>query len=145
MNIRRIARALAAVILFAPAGAVGAQCKGETAIGREVVMKFATTSSGTRPAGVPVVSTTQVRLLTNTADAATCQQLYSIYMGQRRNPETLPNGRTWSYYQVGDLYYVVVHNSPAPAVGTGYITLDLSWIPIIIVNRSFQVVAVVAQ
>lgn len=128
-------------------GGLGAQCQPETPRGRELVMALATSpGSGSRPPGVPVVAADQVRLLTNASDAGTCQQLFHVFMGQRRDPETAPVGWAWSYYQVGDLYYVVAHRTtPAVSQSGGTLRVRLGWSPIIVVDRAYNVLATVGR
>jgi hypothetical protein len=137
-TVRAIVAALAFVVLGS--GAVHGQCTSETEQGRRVVTEFATQhGSGTRPAGVPVVDASQIRLLTNASDSAVCQQLFYRYMGQRQDPETAPTDRHWTYYQVGSLYYVVVTRISPPVQHTKEgIRLRLGWIPILVFNSNFD-------
>ena len=145
-TLHSLAVALAVVTLGS--GAAQAQCTTETEQGRRLVVEFATQpGSGTRPAGVPVVPASQVRLLTNDGDAAACQQLFHGWMGQRRDPETAPADRHWTYYQVSDLYYVVVtHVSPPVQQNPdGTLNIRLGWTPILIFDASFQHVVTVGR
>ncbi|HEU0298783.1 MAG TPA: hypothetical protein VFR37_04995 [Longimicrobium sp.] len=133
-----LAAALAFVVL--DSGAAYGQCTTETEQGRRVVTEFATQfGSGSRPAGVPVVDASQIRLLTNASDAAVCQQLFYKYMGQRHDPESAPTDRHWTFYQVGSLYYVVVTRVSPPVQHTSEgIRLRLGWVPILIFNSNFD-------
>jgi hypothetical protein len=137
--------ALAFVVLGS--GTAYGQCTSETEQGRRVVTEFATQhGSGTRPAGVPVVDGSQVRLLTNASDAAVCQQLFYKYMGQRQDPETAPTDRHWTFYQVGNLYYVVVTRvSPPVQHTTEGLRLRLGWIPILIFNSNLDHITTVGR
>jgi hypothetical protein len=139
--------AIAFVVLCS--GTVRAQCTDETEQGRRLVMEFATTygTSGSRPTSVPVVDASQVRLLTNAADASVCQQLFYGWMGQRQDPDTAPTDRRWTYYQVGDLYYVVITRVSPPVQQNpdGTLRIRLGWTPILVFDRNFQHVVTVGR
>jgi hypothetical protein len=146
MTLRAAAAALG-IVLYAT-GAANAQCTEETEQGRRLVVEFATQhGSGRRPAGVPVVTASQVRLLTNAADGPTCQQLFYGWMGQRIDPESAPVDQHWTYYQVGDLYYVVVTRLSPPVQENpdGTLTIRLGWIPILVFDQNFQHVVTVGR
>ena len=137
-----------ALALIRGSGTARAQCTSETAQGRRVVTEFATQhGSGSRPAGVPVVDGSQIRLLTDAnGDAAVCQQLFSRYVGLRQNPETLPTDRHWTFYQVGSLYYVVVTRVSPPVQQTSEgIRVRLGWTPILIFNSQFEHITTVGR
>lgn len=124
-----------------------AQCTSETETGRRVVTEYATHAGAeSRAATVPVVDASQIRLLTNASDSATCQQLFQRYMGLRRDPETAPTDRHWTLYQVGSLYYVVIARVSPPVQQTAEgIRLRLDWTPILVFNSSFDLVASAAR
>jgi hypothetical protein len=144
-------RALGAAIAFVvlASGTVRAQCTGETEQGRRLVIELATQygSSGTRPGGVPVVDASQVRLLTSPSDAAACQQLFHAWMGQRQDPETAPTDRQWTYYQVGNMYYVVVTriSPPVQKNADGTMRIRLGWTPILVFDHDFRHVVTVGR
>lgn len=157
-HIRTWAATLCALLLMAAcafalapvafgAGPGHAQCTSETETGRSVVTQYATQyGSETRPAGVPVVDASQIRLLTNANDAVVCQQLFQRYMGLRRDPETAPTDRHWTFYQVGSLYYVVIARVSPPVQQTSEgIRLRLDWTPILIFNSNLDLVATAAR
>lgn len=147
MNTPFVVIAAVTLVLFG-SGAAQAQCTSETEQGRRLVLEFATQhGTGTRPAGVPVVDASQIRLLTNPSDAAACQQLFYGFMGQRRDTETAPVDRHWTFYQVGDQYYVVVTRISPPVEQNpdGTIRIRLGWIPILVFDRTFQHVVTVGR
>jgi hypothetical protein len=138
ITVHVLSAALGCVLLGA--GVAHTQCTTETEQGRRVVTEFATQHGpGSRPAGVPTVDGSQIRLLTDPNDAAICQQLFSRYMSLRRNPETPPSDRHWTFYQVGNLYYVVVTriSPPVQHTDTG-LRLRLGWTPILIFTSNFD-------
>jgi hypothetical protein len=144
-SVYALATALALVVLGS--GTAYSQCTSETEQGRRVVTEFATQfGAGTRPAGVPVVDASQIRLLTNATDAAVCQQLFYKYMGQRQDPEGAPTDRHWTYYQVGNLYYMVVTRVSPPVQQTSEgIRLRLGWTPILIFAGNLDHIATVGR
>jgi hypothetical protein len=145
----KIAHAFATALVCAALGAVPvhAQCTAETETGRRIVTQYATQyGSETRPAGVPVVDPSQIRVLANATDAAVCQQLFYRYMGLRRDPETAPTDRHWTYYQVGNLYYVVVTRVSPPVQQTSEgIRIRLDWTPILIFSSNFDLLGTAAR
>jgi hypothetical protein len=145
-TLRAVVTALA-LILCGVASAEG-QCTTETEQGRRLVTEFATQyGSGSRPGGVPVVNASQIRLLTNATDAPVCQQLFYQWMGQRHDPETAPTDQHWTYYQVGNQYYVVVTRVSPPVQQNpdGTLRIRLGWIPILVFDQNFQHVATVGR
>jgi hypothetical protein len=113
-----------------------------------LVTEFATQyGTGNRPAGVPVVNASQVRLLTNATDGPACQQLFYKWMGQRQDPETAPTDHHWTYYQAGNQYYVVVTRVSPPVQQNpdGTLRIRLDWIPILVFNQNFQHVVTVGR
>lgn len=142
------AAAAALVLVLCGSGAAEGQCTTETEQGRRLVVEFATQhGTGSRPAGVPVVDASQIRLLANAADGPTCQQLFHQWMGQRQNPETAPTDRHWTYYQVGNLYYVVVTRVSPPVQQNpdGTLRIRLGWTPILVFDQDFQHVVTVGR
>ena len=141
--------ALMAALAFVVFGSGSAysQCTSETQQGRRVVTEYATQyGSGSRPAGVPVVAASQIRLLTNANDAAVCQQLFYKWMGQRHDPETAPTDLHWTYYQVGSQYYVVVTRVSPPVQQTSEgIRLRLGWTPILIFDSNLNHIVTVGR
>lgn len=133
-------------VVFGSGTAYG-QCTSETEQGRRLVTEFATQyGSGSRPAGVPVVDASQIRLLTNTNDATVCQQLYYKYLGQRHDPNSAPTDRHWTFYQVGSLYYVVVTRISPPVQHTyGGVRLRLGWTPILVFNSNLDHIITVGR
>lgn len=123
------------------------QCTAETAWGKRAVLEFATSTVRPRPTNVPLVQPSQVRLLTNATDAATCQRLHQAMVGQLRDPTKLPAGRRWTFYQVGDFFYIVMAPDES---ATGQrrgdtIRVYLGYTPILVINRSFQHVITVGR
>lgn len=147
--LRNVRAAVAAfVFVLCASEAAHGQCTAETEQGRRLVVEFATQhGSGSRPAGVPVVTSSQVRLLTNANDAPKCQQLFSKWMGQRVDPESAPTDRLWTYYQVGDLYYVVVTRASPPVQQNpdGTLRIQLGWVPILVFDQNLQHVVTVGR
>lgn len=144
--LRAFAAATALVVLGT--GAAQGQCTAETEQGRRLVVEFATQyGSGSRPAGVPVVDASQIRLLTNATDAAACQQLFYAWMGQRQDPETAPTDQHWTYYQVGTQYYVVVTRVSPPVQQNpdGTLRVRLGWTPILVFDPNYQHVVTVGR
>jgi hypothetical protein len=130
------------------AGAAEAQCTTETEQGRRLVTEFATQyGTGSRPAGLPVVPASQVRLLTNATDGPICQQLFYKWMGQRQDPETAPTDQHWTYYQVGAHYYVVITRVSPPVQQNpdGTLRIRLGWIPILVFDQNFHHVVTVGR
>ncbi|HEX6036476.1 hypothetical protein [Longimicrobium sp.] len=138
---------LALVLVALCARASHAQCTSETEVGRRVVTEYATQyGSETRPDGVPIVDASQIRLLTNPNDSAVCHRLFQRYMGLRRDPETAPTDRHWTFYQVGSLYYVVITRISPPVQQTSEgIRLRLEWTPILVFNGNLDLVATAAR
>jgi hypothetical protein len=148
MNIRlQLLLAFCGLLVVHPT--VGAQCTGETEDSRQGVYTFATgaEAGAWRPAGVPVVTADQVRLLTNASDAAICQQLFDVILPLWRNPEEAKAGWHWAYYRVGDLYYVFVHRTmePFPRNPDGTFNVSLGWTPLFLLDRNYQLVATIAS
>jgi hypothetical protein len=144
--LRALAAAIALVVLGS--GAAQGQCPAETEQGRRLVVEFATQyGSGSRPAGVPVVDASQIRLLTDAHDAGACQQLFYAWMGQRREPETAPTDQHWTYYQVGSQFYVVVTRVSPPVQQNpdGTLRVRLGWTPILVFAQNFQHVVTVGR
>lgn len=142
---RALAAALGFIVLACGVG--HAQCTSETEQGRRVVTEFATQyGSGSRPAGVPVVDASQIRLLTDANDAAVCQQLFNRYQSERLNPGTAPSDRHWTYYQVGSFYYIVVTRISPPVQYTSEgLRVRLGWTPLLIFNSNFDHVTTVGR
>lgn len=138
--------ASAAAILVAPAAA-RAQCTSETETGRRLVMEYATQSTPARPAGVPVVPADQVRPLTGAGDAAVCARLYDVFWAQWRNPDEPKPEWRWTFYQVGDQYYVVAHRVTLPVSrnADGTFNISFNWSPIFVVDRDYRIVASIAR
>jgi hypothetical protein len=148
MNIKlKLLLALCGLLLVHPT--VAAQCTAETEDSREGVYTFATDADagGWRPAGVPVVTADQVRLLTNASDAAVCQQLFDVILPLWRNAEEAKTAWHWAYYRVGDLYYVFVHKKMEPFDRNpdGTINVSLGWTPLFLVDRNFQLISTIAS
>lgn len=147
MNRRSLMLACAALIAAGGPSSARAQCTNESETGRRLVLAYATQYTNARPAGVPVVSSAQVRPLTNPTDSAVCQQLFYVWWAQWQNPEEPKPGWHWTYYKVGDLYYVVVHKT-TPAVtqnADGTVSVSLSWTPIFILDANYSLIASVAR
>lgn len=147
---RMMHRLLLGMVLWGGAGIsreVAAQCTGETETGRRLVLEYATRYTNARPAGVPVVTADRVRALTDPADGAVCQQLFYVFWGQWNNPEEAKPGWHWTYYQVGDLYYVVAHRLAPPVSrnADGTFNITLGWTPIFVIDRSYTLIASVAR
>jgi hypothetical protein len=133
-------------LLFASRPA-GAQCTTETEIGRRLVLTYATQSTSARPAAVPVVSAGRVRLLTDPDDGGVCAQLFTVFRAQWRDPDAPRADWHWSYYEVGDQYYVVAHRTTPPANrnADGTFNISLNWSPLFVVDRSYRIVASIAR
>lgn len=145
-SIRKLLIACCGILLSNPPGAA-AQCTAETETGRRLVVNFATEYTNARPSGVPVVTASQVRALANPGDNGVCQQLFYVWWAQWNEPEEAKPGWAWTYYQVGDLYYVVAHRTTDPVSRNpdGTFNISLNWSPIFILNRSYQLIATVAR
>ncbi len=139
--------ALVAALALVPSGPAHGQCTSETEQGRRVVMEFATLHGpGSRPAGVPVVPASEVRLLSNVGDAAVCQQLHHQWTGQRHDPDSPRTDLHATYYQVGSQYYVVVTRVSPPVEQTSEgIRLRLGWTPILVFNSGFEHITTVGR
>jgi hypothetical protein len=138
---------MSAALAAATPSQAAAQCPAETEIGRQLVLDFATKPTRARPAGIPVVSATQVRLLTNAGDSGVCSQLFNVFWAQWQNPdEPKPNWR-WAFYQVGDLYYVIAHRTTPPVRRNldGTLNVSLSWSPLYVIDRGYHVLASFAR
>jgi hypothetical protein len=135
-----------AVLLFGPSAA-RAQCRTETEISRRLVVTYATQSTSARPAGVPVVSADRVRLLTDPDSGGVCAQLFAVFRAQWRDPDDPRADWHWSYYQVGDQYYVVAHRTAPPATrnADGTFNISLNWSPLFVVDRNYRVIASIAR
>jgi hypothetical protein len=136
----------AALAVLAPAAA-RAQCTGESETGRRLVMEYATRYTPPRPAEVPVVAADQVRPLTGAGDAAVCARLHDVFWAQWRNPDEPKPEWHWTFYEVGDLYYVVA-DRVTPSVtpnADGTLNISLHWSPIFVVDRGYRVVASIAR
>jgi hypothetical protein len=120
-------------------GDLEAQCTGASPDAHSIVTSFATTATPARPAGVPVVASSQIRLLGDIeGDAGTCHQLRQLFEARLKDPASAANW-TLSYYEVGDLYYIMaIRATPAGTIST-------YWSPLIIVNRLFRIVGSVGR
>lgn len=145
-SIQKLLIACCVILVFDPAAA-GAQCTAETETGRRLVVDFATQHTNARPTGVPVVAASQIRALANPGDSGVCQQLFSVWWAQWNNPDEPKPVWAWTYYQVGDLYYVVLHKTPPPVSrnADGSVNISLNWSPIFIIDRSSRLVATMAR
>ncbi|HEX8430919.1 MAG TPA: hypothetical protein VF625_06505, partial [Longimicrobium sp.] len=80
--------------------------------------------------GIPRAAPEDVRLLTDSADAATCARLRDILEQHARMVGGTLRNPTVEFYQVGDFYFAAVPAGPSkcrpPADGSG-ICLDLRW------------------
>ena len=144
----RLLLATAAILaLVGPPRDATAQCTAETETGRRLVLEYATRYTNARHTSVPVVTAEQVRLLASPNDSAVCQQLFSVFWGQWQNPEEAKPDWHWTYYQVGDLYYVVAHRVTPPVSqnADGTFNVSFSWSPIFIIDRSYRVIASIAR
>jgi hypothetical protein len=135
------------LMVFGATATASAQCTSETETERRLVIGYATQYTNARPAGVPVVSYDQVRPLTDPNDSAVCQQLFQVFWGQWANPEEAKPEWHWTYYQVGDLYYVVVHKTTPPVRrnADGTMNISLNWNPIFVMDRSYRIIASIAR
>jgi hypothetical protein len=133
-------------ILLADA-ALTAQCTSETEASHRVVYDYATKAGPVRRPGVPVVTADRIRLLTNASDAAVCQQLFTVFWAQWQNPEEAKPDWHWTYYQVGDLYYVFAHKTTPPVTRNpdGTLKVRLNWSPLYVIDGNYQVVAAIAR
>jgi hypothetical protein len=134
-------------ILLGDVASLGAQCTDETEIGRRLVLAYATQHTESRPLGVPVVTSDQVRPLANPGDSGVCQRLFNVWWAQWQNPEEGKSDWTWTYYQVGTLYYVVAHKTTPPVRRNpdGTFNISLNWTPIFIIDRNYQLLATLAR
>jgi hypothetical protein len=135
----RIHTALLGAVLVWGVGDLQAQCTVANQDAQSIVTSFATTATPARPAGVPVVTSSQIRLLRDVeGDADTCQQLRQLFQAHLKDPANAVNW-TLSYFEVGDLYYIMaIRATPAGTIST-------YWSPLVIVNRLFRVVGTVAR
>lgn len=146
ITIRRIILfACSAMLLLMPIGA-SAQCTAETEVGRRLVLEYATQHQTPRSSAVPLVTTDQVRPLTNPSDSGVCQQLFNVWWGLWRNPDEPKPDWAWTYYQVGSLYYVVAHKMTPPVRQNpdGTFNISLNWSPIFIIDRDYRLVTTIA-
>lgn len=146
LSIRNLLIACASLVLFDPAGA-RAQCTAETETGRRLVVNFATQYTNARPTGVPVVAVSQIRALANPGDSEVCQQLFSVWWAQWNNPDEPKPDWAWTYYQVGNLYYVIAHKTAEPVSRNpdGTFNISLNWSPLFIIDPGYQLVATMAR
>lgn len=144
---RKVALFACGVMLLITSTAAGAQCTAETEVGRRLVVTYATHNTDARPAGVPVVSADRVRVLTDPADSGVCSRLFGVFWAQWQNPDEPKPGWHWTYYQVGDHYYVVAHRTTPPVTQNvdGTLSISLNWSPIFVVDGSYRVVASIAR
>jgi hypothetical protein len=144
--IRTLLIACCGILLFNPPVA-GAQCTAETETGRRLVLNYATRTTNARPTGVPVVSATEIRALTNPGDSAVCQRLFDVWWAQWNHPEEPKPGWAWTYYRVGTLYYVVAHKTTEPVSRNpdGTFNISLNWSPIFVLDESYRLVATIAR
>lgn len=147
-TIAKLLLACAAVAGFMGAPApVASQCTSETETGRRLVFAFATQPTRARPASIPVVGAEQVRLLTNPADSGVCAQLFNVFWGQWQNPDEAKPEWRWTFYQVGDLYYVIAHRTTPPVRrnADGTLNVSLSWSPLYVMDRSYRIIGSFAR
>lgn len=126
---------------------VGAQngCTAETARSRDLVVRYATGQHGGRGVRkVPIVSASQVTLLTNATNAqmiecATLRHKVAGLRGPAHNPED------WAitFYRVGVHYYVIsLPTTPAvQPTGPNTFNVQLRWSPLYIYDHAFNFVA----
>ena len=146
MTIRTLLIACCGILFCDPASA-DAQCTAETETGRRIVLRYATQDATTRPVGVPVVTEDQIRALTNPGDSSICQQLFSVWWAQWQNPDEAKPDWAWTYYQVGNLYYVVAHKTTPPVRrnADGTFNISLRWSPLFIIDRNYQLLRTIAS
>jgi hypothetical protein len=145
---RALPRALTAALAIVSFGRAEAQCSSEAEGARELVTTFATERvARPRAGGLPIVAASQIRLLVSPADSAACQRLYAGYLTRLIDPNDPPPADShWTYYQVGNHYYLVVTRTSPVVVRTGNtITMRLDWTPILVFDANFQHVVTVGR
>lgn len=148
-TVRKLVSIAAATLILVVllSGTAAAQCTAETETGRRWVMELAVGfGTGPPPSEMPVVGTAVIRPLTDPADSATCDRLHESWTAQRLDPSAPLVDRHWTYYEAGDLYYVVViRTSPPVQVSGDQVIIRLGWTPILVFDRDFQHVVTVGR
>jgi hypothetical protein len=134
-------------LLIPGSASLNAQCTAETETGRRIVRGYAAHDVTTGPDGRLVLIENQVRPLADPGDSSVCQQLFNVWWAQWRTPDEAKPDWAWTYYQVGDLYYVVAHKTTPPVHQNpdGTLRISLRWSPLFIFDRNFQLLRTIAS
>lgn len=104
---------------------------------RALIEKFLTSQahvSSREETGTTGVSTNQIRLLTDAADAATCTRLNEIMGGTGTS-----GSWAWTYYAVGGRYFVAMRY-----VNSGGVQ-RIGWVPLLVYDQNFNRIAAYAM
>lgn len=88
---------------------------------------------------VPTAPVEQVRMLTDSADGDACKRLH-VLVHQRTDGSTLRYVPT--FFTAGGYYYVPLVKEPKPHP-RGY--MDTSMVPLLVIDRHFQIIASVGM
>lgn len=124
-------------------------CPPETAASRRIAEHYAASpafASTRANAGVPSALPADVRLLSGTADAETCKSIRRWASSHRNDNSSHPVRYSPTFYQVGELYYVVFtrepeHRTPRP----GRVVVRLGWSSLYILDSEFKLVSSAAM
>jgi hypothetical protein len=145
-HMRMLLIAVVLSLTVAPAAAqVG--CPGNAARARGIVARVAFSeeySPSRKRLGLPTAAGTEVRVLTDSADADACKRLNEMLASRAPIPDWRDH---WVpvFYKAGAYYYAVLSpmpdDTPAPP---GMVKIDLRWTPLFVVKPDFTVLAIMA-
>jgi len=125
-------------------------CARETEDGRKIVTYTVTMEVHARRRaeyGIPRAAPEAVRLLTDSADAATCAKLRDVLEQRARVVGGTLRNPNLEFYQVGDFYFAALPAGPSkcrpPADGSG-ICIDLRWRGLSIFDQNLNLLASIA-
>lgn len=122
-------------------------CPPETPGGRDIVHRFATTDERT-PATevVPVMASSQVRLLADATDRAVCQRLRQIVASYRAGPTASTIGWALTFYRAGAYYIAVaVPTTPQVVQTSGQTRIRLRRSPLYVFDANLALVGGIAR